>query len=205
MSHFLFYLKKSPKKNKIPLNSVIESMELTDKELVEKCIKKNPKAQKLLYDTYSPKLFAICLRYARNREDAQDIFQEAFIKVFDQIHKYNFQGALGAWLRKLFINVALNYYRYDKTTLSTDIQTIEISQTPLQIEELTNKELLETISKLPDRQRMIFNMIEIEGYSYQETSELLGENQSTLRGLNYKAKKNLQELLTQQNIIKNGK
>ena len=75
MSHFLFFKKISPKHNKIPLNSVIESMELTDKELVEKCIKKNPKAQKLLYDTYSPKLFAICLRYARNREDAQDIFQ----------------------------------------------------------------------------------------------------------------------------------
>lgn len=180
-------------------------MKLTEKELVEKCIKKNPKAQKLLYDTYSPKLFAICLRYARNREDAQDMFQDAFIKAYDQLHKYTFQGPLGAWLRKLFVNFALNYYRYDKANLNTDLESIAIGEIPLQLDEISNQEILEAINQLPDRQRMIFNMIEIEGYSYQETSELLGENQSTLRGLNYKAKKNLQELLNQQNRIKNGK
>ena len=87
-----FYLKKSQKKNKIPLNSVIGLMKLTEKELVEKCIKKNPKAQKALYDTYSSMLVGICLRYARNRQDAEDMFEDAFIKAFDQIHKYNFQG-----------------------------------------------------------------------------------------------------------------
>ena len=170
-------------------------MKLSEKELIEKCIKKNPKAQKALYDIYSPMLFGICLRYARNRQDAEDMFQDAIIKAFDQIHKYNFQGALGAWLRKLFVNFALNYYRYDKTTLSTDIATLEISQSPLQIQQLSDKEILETIAKLPDKQRIIFNLIEIEGYSYKEVSQQLEENESTLRGLNYKAKKNLQEML----------
>ena len=170
-------------------------MKLSEKELIEKCIKKNPKAQKALYDIYSPMLFGICLRYARNYEDAEDIFQEAFIKTFDQLHKYNFQGALGAWLRKLFINVALNYYRYDKTNLTTDISNIEISQVALQLDEISNNEILEALKQLPDKQRIIFNLIEIEGYSYKEVSQQLEENESTLRGLNYKAKKNLQEML----------
>jgi RNA polymerase sigma-70 factor (ECF subfamily) len=174
-------------------------MKLSDKELVEKCIKKNPKAQKALYDIYSPMLFGICMRYARNREDAEDIFQEAFVKAYEQLNKYNFQGALGAWLRKLFINVALNYYRYDKTMLSTDIATLEISQVPLQIENLSNQEILQAIEQLSDSQRLIFNMIEIEGYSYKDLSEELNIKESTLRGLNFKAKKNLQEILTRTN------
>lgn len=194
-----FYLKKSQKKNKIPLNSVIGLMKLTEKELVEKCIKKNPKAQKALYDTYSSMLFGICLRYARNRQDAEDMFQDAFIKAFDQIHKYNFQGPLGAWLRKLFVNFALNYYRYDKANLNTDLESIAIGELPLQLDEISNQEILETINQLPDRQRIIFNMVEIEGYSYKEISQQLQENESTLRGLNYKAKNNLKNILTKQN------
>lgn len=170
-------------------------MKLNDKELVEKCIKKNHKAQKQLYDTYSSMLFGVCLRYARNRDDAEDMFQEAFIKTFEQIHKYNFQGALGAWLRKLFVNFALNYYRYDKTNLSIDITNIEITQTPLQIEELSSQEILKAIEQLPDSQRLIFNMVEIEGYTYKEAAEQLNINESTLRGLNFKAKNHLKEIL----------
>ena len=171
-------------------------MKLSEKELVEKCIKKNHKAQKQLYDTYSPMLFGVCLRYARNREDAEDIFQEAFIKAYEQLDKYNFQGALGAWLRKLFVNVALNYYRYDKTFLNTDISNVEIVQIPLQIEDLSNQEILQALEQLPDSQRLVFNMIEIEGYSYKDLSKELNIVESTIRGLNYKAKNNLKEILT---------
>jgi RNA polymerase sigma-70 factor (ECF subfamily) len=102
-------------------------------------------------------------------------------------------------LRKLFVNFALNYYRYDKANLNTDLESIAIGELPLQLDEISNQEILEAINQLPDRQRIIFNMVEIEGYSYKEISQQLQENESTLRGLNYKAKNNLKNILIKQN------
>ena len=90
-------------------------MNLSDEEIIRRCLKKDAKAQRALYDRYSPLMLGLCIRYARCRQDAEDIFQEAFIKAFSQLDKYSFKGAFGGWLRRLFVNCALNYYRYDKS------------------------------------------------------------------------------------------
>lgn len=164
-------------------------MKQTDEELVRKCLKKDPKAQKMFYDRFSPMLFGLCRRYARCKQDAEDIFQEAFIKAFEQIGKYSFKGSLEGWLRKLFVNHALNYYRYDKSSFFVDEQTFgKLTEQPLQIERLSSEDLLKMVEELPEQVRLVFNLIEIEGYSYAELSEMWQVSQSSLRGMNYRAK-----------------
>lgn len=166
----------------------------TDKELIKRCLKKDPKAQKMFYERFSPMLFGLCRRYARCKQDAEDIFQEAFVKAYEQLEKYSFKGSLEGWLRKLFVNHALNFYRYDKSNRFVDEQEYgSLVQKPLQIESLSNEELLRMIEELPDNYRMVFNMIEIEGYSYTELSEQLQTSPNSLRGVNFKAKKLLRE------------
>lgn len=169
-------------------------MELTDKELVEGCLKNDRKAQKALYDKYSAMLFGVCLRYARNRQDAEDIFQESFVKAYGQLNKYSHSGALAGWLRRLFINNALNYYRYDKSYLcSTDVESYDVGKETLNVDNYSTEEIIKAIEQLPDECRTVFNMVEIEGYSYQELSQMWNANQNTLRGFNFKAKRMLRE------------
>lgn len=176
-------------------------MELTDEEIVKKCLKKDATAQKQLYDKYSPILFGLCIRYSRCREDAEDIFQEAFVKVYEQLPKYSFRGSLAGWLRRLFVNCALNYYRYDKSHFFVDQTEYElVPNTPVQIDKISTEELLTQIKELPEECRLVFNLIEIEGYSYSELAEMWQANQVTLRGLNFKAKKILKAKLEKLNI-----
>src|SRR5574344_2636880 len=86
-------------------------------EIIEGCKKRKPKAQKALYDMFSPKCFGICLRYCRSREDAEDVFQDSFAKVFENIDKYSYSGSFEGWINRIFINHPLNYYR--KSNLSS--------------------------------------------------------------------------------------
>ncbi len=178
-------------------------MKQTDEEIVKKCLKKDPKAQKMFYDRFSPMLFGLCRRYARCKQDAEDIFQEAFVKAFEQLGKYSFKGSLEGWLRKLFVNHALNYYRYDKSAFFVDEQTFgKITEKPLQIERLSSEELFKIIEELPEQLKLVFNLVEIEGYSYAELSEMWQVSQSSLRGMNFRAKQLLKLKIEKKFYIK---
>lgn len=175
-------------------------MNLTDEEIIRRCLRKDAKAQKALYDRYSSLMFGLCIRYARCLQDAEDIFQEAFIKAFLQLDKYSFKGSFGGWLRRLFVNCALNYYRYDKSYFFCDVQECHsIVEKPVQLENFTTAEILETIASLPENCRTVFNLVEIEGYSYKELSDMWQLSESTLRGLNFKAKQLLREKISKRN------
>lgn len=168
-------------------------------EIIEGCKKGKPKAQKALYDMFSKRLFGVCLRYCRCREDAQDVFQEAFVKVFNKIDKYESFGSFEGWLRKIFINNALNYYRYDKRQFQISNDDIDIpnddNENDAYLDNYSTNMILDAIQKLTNQQRIIFNMIEVEGESYEEVAKLLDVSQECIRSHNCKAKKILRSIL----------
>lgn len=168
-------------------------------EIIEGCKKGKPKAQKALYDMFSRKLFGVCLRYCRNREDAQDVSQEAFVKVFNKINMYENFGSFEGWLRRIFVNQALNFYRYDKTLLQISTDEIDIpseeNENDTLFDNYSTQKILDSIQKLPNKQRIVFNMVEVEGESYEEVAKFLEVSQECIRTQNFKAKRNLRELL----------
>ncbi|MDR1005392.1 MAG: sigma-70 family RNA polymerase sigma factor [Bacteroidales bacterium] len=162
-----------------------------ERNIIEGCISKKPLCQKQLYDKYAAKMFAVCLRYARSRSDAEDIFQDAFIKVFNVIRSFNFIGSFEGWLRKVFVNYALNYYRSQKMYVEVNEQdniTFDMSR-------FTLEEIVSCINCLPDNQRLVFNSVEIDGFSYDEIAIRMQMPVSTARVLNFRAKASLREML----------
>ncbi len=168
----------------------------TDEEIVRGCVRKDPKAQRKLYDKYSSMLFGVCKRYGRNLEDAEDIFQEAFVKAFDQIDTFAFRGPLAGWLRRLFVRCALNFYRYDKSRLmGTEEEYMTLPSEPVQLSNLSTEYILDRLAELPEEYRLVFNLVEVEGYSYKEVGEMIGGSEVSLRGVNFRAKRMLRAKL----------
>jgi RNA polymerase sigma factor (sigma-70 family) len=126
------------------------------------CQEGNPGAQRELYDMFKSKMFGICLRYAGNYHDAEDIMQEGFIKVFEKIHQFGFKGAFEGWIRKIMVNTALEKYRMHFQTVSLQDNPAETEQ---EIDATCNievKELLNIIQDLTPRYRLVFNLYALE-------------------------------------------
>lgn len=170
--------------------------------IIEGCKTHNEKAQKALYDIYCAKLWAVALRYARSHQDAQDIFQEGWIKAFANFNKYSNKGSLEGWLRRLFVNYALNYYRGSKNSFaisenslpSQDLSEEEEDQCEYMLNFPTER-IMECISLLPNMQRMVFNLVEIEGNTYSQVAKKLSLSEQCIRSHNCKAKQRLRQLL----------
>ncbi|MCK9320895.1 MAG: RNA polymerase sigma factor [Bacteroidales bacterium] len=178
-------------------------------EIIEGCKKGKPKAQKALYDMFAGKLFSLSLRYCKSREDAQDVFQEAFVKVFNNIQKYEDFGSFEGWMKRIFVNHALNFYRYSKANMYVSTNDIDIpyedKDNDAYIDNYKNNEIIKAIQKLPSNQRLVFNMVEIEGLSYEEVASFLDVKEGTIRSQNSKAKANLRCLLLNLENIDNYK
>ncbi|MDR1847130.1 MAG: RNA polymerase sigma factor [Bacteroidales bacterium] len=166
-----------------------------ENDIIEGCKKQKPLSQKALYDRYSAKMFAVCLRYARNKQDAEDIFQEAFIKTFNIVRQFSFIGSFEGWLRKIFVTCALNYYRSAKVYVKIDEVETDVSNTDFFRSRFTPEELISAINALPDNQRFVFNLVEVEGYSYDEASAQMNIPNTTARVLNHRAKSMLKKIL----------
>jgi RNA polymerase sigma factor (sigma-70 family) len=164
----------------------------TDKELIESCLKENPIAQKLLYDTFSSSLYGICLRYSKNEEEAQDILQDSFIKIFTKLDTYKFAGSFEGWLKRIVTNTSIEYYRRKIETEKVE----DISFNPyLAIESdksLEIEELLKMIQELPEGYRMIFNMYAIDGYTHGEIAQKLNISEGTSKSQLSRARAHLQ-------------
>ncbi|MDO5571312.1 MAG: RNA polymerase sigma factor [Bacteroidales bacterium] len=168
---------------------------MTEVELIERCRKKDSKAQSILYELYSRKMMSVCLRYSSDIEDAKDLLQEGFVKVFSTLESYAFKGSFEGWVRRVFVNTALeNLRKSDILKDSADLSDIEnnVFADNNVIEELSAKELLNTIAKLPMGYRTVFNMYAIEGYSYSEIAKMLEVEESTCRSRYLRARKMLQ-------------
>lgn len=143
-------------------------------QLILDCQKKNIKAQEQLFRLFSSKLFAVCLKYSRNYEEAQDNLQDGFMLIYDKIGQFAFKGSFEGWAKRLMINNALQYYRKENSLrlINEDIadeEAVEIDDT-----NITMDYLLGIIQELPDRYRLVFNLYVIDNYAHKEIAEMLG-------------------------------
>ncbi|MFN6943343.1 MAG: RNA polymerase sigma factor [Cytophagaceae bacterium] len=174
-------------------------------KLVRGCRKKDPASQKELYVRFSKIMFGVCCRYARCRDEAQDILQDAFIKVFTKIDSFSQKGAsLEGWIRRIVVTTAIDYYRVKKREmlLISNNNEIEADSSDNIIDALSDKELMESINSLPSGYRIVLNMYAIEGYSHKEIAEILNISEGTSKSQYSRAKKVLGEILTKKNIDK---
>ncbi len=180
-------------------------MSETDNELVQLCLRGNAAAQKRLYDLYAPKMNGVCYRYAKNGEDARDILQEGFIKVFTRLKSFKGDGPLEAWVRRIMVNTALDFLKSRSKHLFEDEEKIEkknYSTSPEIINRLQSEDLVKCISKLPDGFKAVFNLFAVEGYSHKEVGEMLGITESTSRSQYTRAKSKLEQIIHERFKVK---
>jgi len=167
---------------------------LTERELIEGCLKKNSKSQRRLFELYAGKMMTVCRRYANDQTEAEDILQEAFIRVFSNIAQYRFEGSLEGWIRRIVIHTALRILQKKKIRFAeiNDDLDIEQSMNADGISTLSAEELLKLISALPEGYRIVFNLYVLEGYDHNEIAAMLDINAATSRSQLSKARKVLQ-------------
>jgi RNA polymerase sigma-70 factor (ECF subfamily) len=168
---------------------------MTDEELVRGCIDKNPKAQKVLFERFSRKMMGVCLRYADRSEEADDMLQNGFIRVFEKIETFRGTGSLEGWVRKIMVNEALTFLRKNKAMrMNIDIEDAKylVPGNNHVGEKINEKDLLKMIQQLPTGFRTVFNMYAIEGYSHKEIAEQLGITEGTSKSQYSRAKTHLQ-------------
>ena len=161
------------------------------------CMNNERWAQELLYKDFYPTMLPLCQRYATNREDALDIMHEGFIKVFKHIHKYQFGTSLNAWIKRIMINTAIDYYRKQVRRRTEDLNAAfhVKSKDPNAINFLSAEEIIDCLQELSPSYRAIFNLYVMEGYSHREISERLNISESTSRSNLVKARGKLKALL----------
>lgn len=177
--------------------SIIQNR-MTDEELVKKCILKRPDAQKLLFERFSKRMMGLCLRYADRTEEADDILQNGFIRVFENIHSFRAEGSLEGWIRTIMIHEALRYLKENKTMrFSTEIDDSQyVSSEGIRAGESAHtKDLLKMIQQLPDGFRTVFNLYAIEGYTHKEIAVILEISEGTSKSQYARAREHLQKTL----------
>lgn len=189
------------------LNSEVE-----DLQLARACLNGNEKAQKRLFEKYSGQMMAVCLRYGADHQEAEDMFQDGFIKVFQKLEKYNGKGALGAWIRRTMANNALDQIRKNKRE-NDHVSQYEV-EFKLENEDrvepfdddqpkLTNDRLTTLIQEMPPGYRTVFNMYVVEEYSHKEIADQMGISESTSKTQYRKAKAYMRNLIEEElkNIV----
>ncbi|MBL0357777.1 MAG: RNA polymerase sigma factor [Chitinophagaceae bacterium] len=170
---------------------------MTEEQLIRACISEDAASQKEVFTRYGSRMLGVCHRYARTAADAEDILQDAFIKVFDKLHQFKFEGSFEGWIRKIVVNTALKKYtltRYEKEVNGIEnISKYESAEDPSAYTHLSQKDLLVLINQLPDGYRMIFNLHVMEGYQHEEIADMLGIQPGTSRSQLVKARNMLQK------------
>jgi len=181
---------------------------MTEEYIIAGCLRNDPSAQRELFNRYSPKMLSVCYRYAPNREDAEDMLQEAFIKVFTQIHTFQNKGAFEGWIRRIIVHTCINLLKKHKKFN----ESLDLAQASyLQVKEETipsimqAKQVTECIRLLPIGYRTVLNLYAIEGYSHKEIAVMLDIEESTSRSQYTRAKSMLESLLVKKNILEKPK
>jgi RNA polymerase sigma-70 factor (ECF subfamily) len=177
---------------------------MTEEVLLQGCMKNDAHAQQVLYYKYSPKMLSVCYRYSKSREDAEDMLQEGFIKVFTQIHKFENRGSLEGWILRIIVHTCINHLKKNKKfnehidlAYAGDI-LIKEDNIPAIIQA---KQVVESIRSLPMGYRTVLNLYAIEGYSHKEIGFMLEIEESTSRSQYTRAKNMLEEILIKKNIL----
>jgi len=159
--------------------------------LIQACIKQNRAAQQKLYELHAPKMLGVCFRYASSREEAEDMLQEGFIRVFQKLDTFRFQGSFEGWLRRIIVNTAINIIRqYQNLKYECDIDSAQYTPAASGdvIASMYTKEVIDMVRDLPNGYRTVLNLYAIEGYSHKEIADMLGINESSSRSQYTRAK-----------------
>ena len=161
--------------------------------LVERCRKNDRRAQRDLYEAFAPMAMGVCMRYVKNREEAQDVMQEGWVRVFERIGQLKDPQQVGGWIYRVMVNVSLRHYQRLKARL--DVVGEEMEMTTLDTDPFGMEEVVQAMQRLAPQQRVVFNLVEVEGYSYPEVAERLGCSEVNVRALLSRAKAGLREQL----------
>jgi RNA polymerase sigma factor (sigma-70 family) len=166
-------------------------------DLIQGCINGDSQMQQILYDKFSPKMYGVCLRYAGNEDDASDILQEGFIKVFKNLSKFRGEGSFEGWIRRIFVNTSIEHFRKKvKLYNVTEVQENTIEDTNLDaLDMLAAKDIINIINELSPGYKAVFNMHVIEGYSHQEIADIMGITEGTSKSQLARAKGVLKKLV----------
>ncbi len=150
-------------------------------DIINGCLEGNSKAQEQLYQRFAGKMFAVCLQYSGDYEQAKDVLQEGFIRVFSNLHQFHKIGSFEGWIRRIMINTALEKYRdkYYLNRVENQEEDLEVGVNDEVFEDLSAQDLLRMIRELSPKYRMVFNLYAIEGYSHKEISALLNISEGT--------------------------
>lgn len=177
---------------------------MTEELMLAGCLENNAAAQDALYSRFSPRMLGVCYRFAKNREDAEDMLQEGFIKVFSQIHQYRNEGALEGWIRRIIVHTCINVLKKNKK-FSDSVDISFASGVGIREETISSimqaKEVVECIRLLPIGYRTVLNLYAIEGYSHKEIGSMLDIEESTSRSQYTRAKAMLEEVLVKKKIL----
>ncbi len=177
---------------------------MDDSQLIIACKKQDRNAQKVLYERYAPIMMTVCLRYSREEETARDLLHDGFIRVFTQIDTFKGKGSLEGWLRRIFVNLALENYRKEKRKsrfleeyglLINEDQEVP-DEDPLDIGDIPREEVMAMIRDLPPGYRTVFNLFIFEEMSHREIAKMLGINEAASRSQFFRAKSLLQKKIS---------
>lgn len=172
----------------------------TEEELIEGCLNSDRKAQRALYDLYAGKMLAISMRYSKSQQEAEDILQEAFIKVFDHLNNFRKESKLYSWIKRIVVNTALNHQR-SKLYLypMVDVETVRIQdEKSFSLSHFHYEDLMKMIQNLPVGCKVIFNLYAVEGYKHNEIADMLNISEGTSKSQYSRAKQLLKEMLVEQ-------
>lgn len=174
-----------------------------ERELIEECIQGKSNAHERFFKKYYSLMLGICLRYCNNKSDARDVLQEGFIKVFNNLASFKFEAPLIAWMKRVFINTAIDKYRKDQqfpkfSDISEQINLKADNDNILS--QMATEDILKCINKMPVGYRTVFNLYAIEGYTHKEIADKLGITEGTSKSQFAKSKKYLRNLIEKQSF-----
>jgi RNA polymerase sigma-70 factor (ECF subfamily) len=181
---------------------------MTEELMLAGCLRNNAASQEALYNRFSPRMLGVCYRFAKNREDAEDMLQEGFIKVFTQMHQYRNEGALEGWIRRIIVHTCINNLKKNKK-FSDSLDIIHANSVHVNEEMIPSimqaKQVVECIRMLPLGYRTVLNLYAIEGFPHKEIAGMLDIEESTSRSQYTRAKAMLEEILIRKKIIQKPK
>ncbi|MBM3165535.1 MAG: RNA polymerase sigma factor [Bacteroidetes bacterium] len=169
---------------------------MEDLKLVQECLNGNSRAQKTLFDKFAPRMMAVCFRYMRGKDNAEDAFQLGMIKVFAKLAEFKFEGPLEGWIRRIMVNTCLDQLRKNQRLIS-DVGfeevafKMEVSEAVLS--SMNTEALMALIQSMPTGYRVVFNMFAIEGFSHQEIAQKMGVSESTSKSQYLRARAYLRQ------------
>jgi RNA polymerase sigma-70 factor (ECF subfamily) len=181
----------------ITANANMQGSTTIDK-VIAGCAKGDRQCQRTVYEMFYGKMMGVCLRYTNNKEEARDLLHDGFIKVFENINKFNYSGSFEGWIRRIMVNTTIDHFRKNKNIFVKDIDdfsNIATEEPDIDVlSQLRTEDIMKTVQTLSPAYRMVFSLYVIEGYSHKEVAEELGISVGTSKSNLAKAKHNLKRL-----------